>query len=395
MKFLKIGLVSVVLSLSMILPYQTTEASIPMCKSDVMNMAMKMADEMFGMASKVPVFGRFMSSARRRVMDTAFDEVLKHTSLTLDFMRCALHNKTIVKMMLRALKYSPGLIDDMGMMARYEPKFNPLFVLLATRSHSVSEYIFNNINPMIYDHLTYDMIENPELTEEFTKLFISGSAYHLTHNKRFVEFLFDFDDPSNNDDAIERATERFIYSVFGNFNAGNMLVDSLSNLDSGPYNILMDLLFFGEQRTSNYSIEKAEVLNTQRFYNTYAMVDVLAEKIIPHFDNTVGMDPISSNLANALVAKLMGHLINSTGLTVYGQSFFQAMISMAQVHHNKNAYIVIGFFEKIFPSEAFEQAPAALEQAPAPRDYKTRNGNIKLGNHWFPPSLRRLLDSLL
>ena len=165
-------------------------ASFPGCSSSMMSMGMGMGNGMFNMMSGMPFFGGMARGMKRGMMTGMFSNVLNDPPQTVSFMNCAFSNGTLIDLMLETLDASPWILDKMAFMARDYIPFTITFTRLALHGRSINNFTFMNLNPMLYDHLTYSMLESKEITRNFAMLFTYNAPYYFRDRTRLVDLMY-------------------------------------------------------------------------------------------------------------------------------------------------------------------------------------------------------------
>ena len=311
-----------------------------------------------------------VNNAGYQLLGAFFSIVLKNDALTDEMLELGYHNSGIVYLLMNTVETNPELLDQMTENLERDVRFGELFTGLAIQEKDLALFFFNKITPALYSSLTVAMVMSQETTENVAELMYMYGADELKPGKPFYDIFFDIGEADYDDDGNEQANERLFYTLMSGTKSAQFFVDALNSMSQHQQTQLLQFAIAG---VGHNEAGQRVVHKNQAFYNNYAMIDGIAEGLLPLIDQN---DPgyTGQEFTAADFARFLPMLFtydsqgNITGGAPYAFHFFTALKSAAEVHGNENAEMILDLLKQ--SPVLYYLLPKADDNSPAPHDYK-------------------------
>ncbi|MBT3236280.1 MAG: hypothetical protein HN353_10050 [Bdellovibrionales bacterium] len=326
---------------------------------------------MFNMMSGMPFFG----GGVRRMGSMMASQMLNNPQMAHDMVFCAIRDPQMVGIMMKMLRSSNGLLNQITSLIYRSPTLAEGLIDLALIYRGVAPFLFARLNPSLYHALSYAMSKSPSLTKKMMRLLDQHAEYVLHSGTPFWNIFFYLGHEDSFNDGSEISNERFLQAVFSDIDSAAHFVKIINNrVDKSVRSQLLNFVLLGQRPAEFvYNLHHPK----QAYLFNYAMIKGMASSVIDLYDHDDMPNRNSENPANALLGELMIEMVDLDSdadvmqLSNYGKIFISAL-THAQESGDEEGTALYELMNMIIPLEIFEdQLPTRDENTPLPRNLTT------------------------
>lgn len=310
-----------------------TQMMMQMCGTGMGQMAGGAMNMMGSMMSMMPMGGNMVQG----MSSSAMRQVLSNPQMTLKAISCAQRNQQMVQMMLKTLAGDRGLLHQMGRTMVRDPRIAKAMMDLALRKPQVGDFLLSRIDKVLFNELSYAMILHQGMAYDVAHLAWIHRKRHLKVGSPLIQTLHAWGEVEQEYDGVEFATERFLFAVYSDINAGYLFMKTMAELDETTRDYLLDVIFLG--KIKNYFYDRrsgqwsdAEFFN-ESFRNLYALLYGLNLSLATPVDGEL---PAQSETGQALMKEMMKYMIDheTKRPTEWGMRFMLSLVAGAQEYRD-------------------------------------------------------------